>query len=150
VRIASTLLLIACLAGCKSGRQNNDAVRQGVIDYLQKAGMNVAGMDVNIANVKFNGSQADATVNMGVKGSGKALMTMNYHLEEKDNKWVVVGKQDSGQHATMPGAGAAGAAGAAGGAENPHGAGAPGAGGADPHGGKMPAPEDLPPAGKKK
>ena len=120
-------------------------MRQGVIEYLQSVGLNVSGMDVTIANVKYNGSQADATVNMGVKGTGTTAMTMSYHLEQKDNKWVVVGKQDKSQHsATAPGdAGAA----APGGAPNPHAGGAPAA---VPSGGKMPSPDDLPPAGKKK
>ena len=146
VRIASALLLIACLAGCKSGNQNADAVRQGVIEYLQAAGLNVSGMDVTIANVKYNGSQADATVNMGVKGTGTTAMTMSYHLQQKDNKWVVVGKQDNSQHgATAPGAGDGAAPGGA--VPNPHAGGAPTAPGG---GGKMPSPEDLPPAGKKK
>ena len=137
--------MILCLAGCKSGNQSNDAVRQGVVEYLQKAGINVPGMDLTLTNVKFNGDNADVTVNMGVKGSGTTAMTMGYHLELKDNKWVVVGKQDSSQHANMPPPGGAGAAAPSG---NPHGGGAmpapPGGGG------KMPAPEDLPPAGKKK
>jgi hypothetical protein len=140
VRIA-VIFLLACLTGCKSGNQSNDAVRQGVVDYLQRIGINVGGMDLTVSNVKFNGNQADATVNMGVKGSGSTSMTMNYHLELKDNKWVVVGKQDSGQHGgTMTGAGAMPGG-------NPHAGGAmpaPGAAGT-----KMPAPEDLPPAGKK-
>ena len=69
VRIASALLLIACLAGCKSGNQNPDAVRQGVMDYLsQKAAMNVKGMDINMSNLKISGNQADVTVSFGVKG----------------------------------------------------------------------------------
>jgi len=102
-------------------------------------------MDITVSDVKFNGNQADAKVGMGVKGSGTVLMTKSYHLELKDNKWVVVGSQGGDQHgATMPGAGA----GAAAGGENPHaGVAMPAAPAA---GGKMPAPEDLPPAGKKK
>lgn len=136
--------MILCLAGCKSGNQSQDAVRQGVIDYLEKNSINVPGMDINVTNVKFNGNQADATVSMGVKGSGTVLMTKGYHFEFKDNKWVVVGSQGGDQHgAVVPGAGK----GAMPGAANPHGDGAPGAPAA---GGKMPAPEDLPPAGKKK
>jgi hypothetical protein len=139
--MVSALLLLACLTGCKRGNQSNDAVRQGVMEYLQRIGINVGGMDLTVSNVKFNGNQADATVNMGVKGSGTTSMTMNYHLAQKDNKWVVVGKQDSSQHgATMPGAGAMPGG-------NPHAGGAPAAPGAA--GGKMPAPEDLPPAARK-
>jgi hypothetical protein len=140
VRIALATLIF-CLAGCNRGVQNNDAVRQGVLDYLsQKAGMNVAAMDITLTAVKIDGNQADATVSFAAKGSAKAQMTMQYHLEQKDSKWTVVGRQDSGQHGgTQPPAG-----------DSPHGAGAvPGAD--NPHaGGKMPAPEDLPPAGKKK
>ena len=161
VRIAALLLILA-LAGCNRGQQNNDAVRQGVIEYLQKVGMNVNAMDISISGVKYDGNKADASVAMSVKGTPGTQMTMGYHLEQKDNKWVVIGKQDTSQH----GAGAAGgtanphaggaaapggenphAGGAMPGGENPHAGGAPGA---PAGGGKMPSPEDLPPAGKKK
>lgn len=144
MRIVPALFLTLVLAACKGGSQSHDAVRQGVVDYLTKAGINVPAMDITLSSVKFDGNQADATVNMGLKGSGSTAMTMNYHLEQKDNKWVVVGKQDSGQHGAMaPGAGS----GTPAGGENPHAGGAaPAPGG----GGKMPSPEDLPPVGKKK
>jgi len=145
VRIASAILLSICLGACNRGSQSNEALRQGVVDYLsQKAGMNVAAMDINLTSVKINGNQADTTVTFAAKGTKTAQMTMQYHLEQKDNKWTVIGRQDSGQHGSVqapagdsPHSGMGAAAGA--GAENPHGA-----------GGKMPAPEDLPPAGKKK
>lgn len=111
--------------------------------------MNVAAMEINLTSVKVNGNQADATVTFAAKGTTAAQMTMQYHLEQKDNKWTVVGRQDSGQHAaTPPPAGdSPHGAGAMPGADNPH---AGGAMAAPPAGGKMPAPEDLPPAGKKK
>ena len=148
MRIASVAVLIACLAACKAPNQaqNNDAVRQGVLSYLQKGGYNVAGMDVTIADVKYNGNQADAKVNIGVKGTSQTAMSMGYHLEMKDNQWTVVGKQDSSQHGATqppPDAGAA-----PGGMPNPHAGGAPPA--APGGSGKMPSPEDLPPAGTKK
>jgi hypothetical protein len=144
VRIASAAVLIACLAACKSANQtqNTDAVRQGVIDYLaKKAGMNVNGMDITLSNVKFNGNQADVNVSFSVKGTAQVAMTKGYHLELQGNQWVVVGSQGSDEHGKMaPDAGGA--------TPNPH------AGGAMPAapagGGKMPSPEDLPPAGKKK
>ena len=104
-------------------------------------------MDITVTSVKFNGDKADATVSFAVKGTGAAQMTIPYHLELKDNKWMVVGRQDASQHGggQMPPGGAP-PGGAMPGMDNPHGGGmaAPGAGG------KMPAPEDLPPAGKKK
>ena len=145
VRIAAGLLLIFCLAGCHRGVENNDAVRQGVLDYLATKGMTPAAMDINLTSVKFDGDQADATVSFAAKGSGAGQMTIQYHLEMKDNKWVVVGRKDAGQHgaAQVPAGGAP--HGAAPG-DNPHGGAMPAPGA----GGKMPAPEDLPPAGKKK
>jgi len=147
VRIVSTFLLILCLAGCHRGVESNDAVRQGVLDYLATRGLAAAAMDITVTAVKFSGDKADATVSFAPKGTGVGQMTIQYHLELKDNKWTVVGRQDAGQHGggQMP-PGAAPRGGAMPGTDNPHGGGmaAPGAGG------KMPAPEDLPPAGKKK
>jgi hypothetical protein len=138
VRIPAVLLLIVSLAACNSAKKNNDAVRQGVIDYLAQKGLNVQGMDVAITNLELNGSQADATVSMTPKGGTTAQgMSMKYHLEEKGGKWAVVGRQDAGSSphgggAAMPPAGAP--------ADNPHGGAPPAA--------KMPSPEDLPPAKK--
>jgi len=153
VRIVFASLLLFCLAGCNRG-QNNELVRQGVLDHLTQAGLNMAGMDVAITSVQFNGNQADAAVTISAKGTSAAQgMQMKYHLEQKNSKWVVVGRQDSGQH------GAGGLPPAT--AGDPHGSRGMGAmpGGADPHAGgamgapaasgKMPSPEDLPPATKK-
>jgi hypothetical protein len=138
VRIAVTLLLALTLAACNRGSVNNEAIRQGVIDHLNEAGLNVAAMDLTLTSVQVNGSDADATVSMVPKEQPGAGMSMKYHLQHKDNKWVVVGRQDTG--------GAPHGGGMAPAAPNPHGGGAPvpGAGGT-----RMPSPEDLPPAGKK-
>ena len=119
-----------------------------MLDYLATKGMTAAAMDITVASVKFNGDKADATVSFAAKGSGVGQMTIQYHLEQKDNKWTVVGRTDANQHGggqMPPGAAPQGAA--TPGMDNPHGGGAMAAPGA---GGKMPAPEDLPPAGKKK
>jgi hypothetical protein len=98
VRIVSTFLLIFCLAGCHRGVESNEAVRQGVLDYLATKGMTAAAMDINVTAVKFNGDKADATVSFAAKGTGAGQMTIQYHMELKDNKWAVVGRQDAGQH----------------------------------------------------
>ena len=145
--VAVLLLLILSLAGCHRGAENNDAVRQGVLDYLATKGMTAASMDINLVSVKFNGDAADALVSFAAKGTGAGQMQISYHLEQKDGKWKVVGRQDANQHgggAIPPGGAPQGAAPAG---VDPHGGGAVAAPGA---GGKMPAPEDLPPAGKKK
>ena len=93
MRIVSSFLLIFCLAGCHRGVENNDAVRQGVLDYLATKGMTAAAMDINVSAVKFNGDKADATVSFAAKGTGAGQMAIQYHLEQKDNKWVVVGRR---------------------------------------------------------
>jgi hypothetical protein len=140
VRISAVLLLIVSLAACNSAKKNNDAVRQGVIDYLTQKGLNVQGMDVAITNLELKGGQADATVSMTPKGASPAQgMSMKYHLEDKGGKWTVVGRQDTSS--SPHGAGAMPPAATS---ENPHGGGAPGAAPS----GKMPSPEDLPPAKK--
>ena len=139
------MLLLFSLAACNRGLHNNDAVRQGVIDHLSKAGLNVTGMDITLSSVQFNGNQADATVSITPKGGSPAQgMSMNYHLEQQGSKWVVTGRKDAGG--------------------SPHGGGAmPGRHAARSESpcrrrrgafrrsrGQMPSPEDLPPAGKKK
>jgi hypothetical protein len=144
VRIASVLLLILCLAACQHGIQTNEAVRQGVIDHLKKAGMNVGAMDVTVSSVEFNGNKASAVVSMTAKGIGGMPMSFKYQLEQQDKKWVVTGRDTSGGAAhgnqAAPGANAPGGAmpEAMPGAANPHGGGA-----------AMPSPNDLPPVKKK-
>jgi hypothetical protein len=151
------LCLILCLAACQRGGQNNtEAVRQGVLDHLAKStsNINVSAMDVKIAAVQFNGEQADATVDVTAKGqSAVPPMTLKYHLEHQNNKWVVVGRATESGHGGAVDPNAGGGANPHGGAmppampgaDNPHGGAMPPAGGA----GKMPSPQDLPPAKKK-
>ena len=137
---------MVCLAGCNRGVQNKDAVRQGVLDHLAQVQMNVASMNVEVTSVQFNGNQADATVSFYPKGGTAAQgMSMQYQLDLKDGRWVVMGRKDAGSSphgGVMPPA--------APGMENPHGGGAPSAPGTPGSGGNMPSPEDLPPAGQKK
>ena len=150
MRLIFPLLLIACLAGCQhSGANNNEAVRQAVIDHLAKGNYNVSGMDVQVSAVKYNGEEAEATVAITAKGAtGTAPMTLPYRLERHNNKWVVTGlakgshgtAEDPNAAATNPHGGAMPPAAA--GSDNPH-------GGMPPAGGAMPSPQDLPPATKK-
>jgi hypothetical protein len=137
VRISFILVLTAGLLACGRGTHSNEAVKQAVIDHLTKVGINVAGMDVSITSVQFNGKAADADVSMAPKGNAAGGMSMKYHLEDESGKWVVKGRPDSGASPHGGGAMPDGA--------SPHGGGAiPGAGGT----GKMPSPSDLPPTKK--
>jgi hypothetical protein len=146
VRLRLTLLLILSLAACNRGNQDKDAVRQAVVNYLSAKGFSMSSMNVELTAVQFNGQQADATVAFAPKGTSAAQgMSMVYHLEQQGGKWTVLGRKESGA-APHGGAGAmtppAAPASPQGG--NPHGAGAPAPAG------KMPSPEDLPPAAPKK
>lgn len=121
------MTLLLALSACNRGIQNKDAVRQGVLDYLtSRPNLSMGGMTVDVTNVTFKDNQAEAQVSFTPKGGpAGGGMTMRYTLEQKNNKWSVVSKADSGQ--------------------NPHGAGAVPGGGANPHtGGAMPG---MPPAG---
>jgi hypothetical protein len=145
VRIVPALLLALCLIGCNRASQDKDAVRQGVIDYLNGRKVNLEAMDVSVKSVQFNGKTAEAAVSIGLKGgSPEQTMSMTYKLEKQDSKWVVVGRQEAQPHGGMPTGGAM-----------PGGAGDSGQGAMpampNPHGGaQMPAPDSLPPAGTKK
>lgn len=120
------------------------------MDHLAKSSMslNMSSMDINVTDVKYTGNQALATVTFAAKGqnNGAPLMTIGYRMEQQGSKWVVVGVANDSGHAGAadPNAGGANPHGgamppAASGADNPHGGGA----------GKMPSPDDLPPASKK-
>ena len=134
VRHVAVFLLLISLAACGHSVANNDAVRQGIVDYLAGIqGLNVQAMEVKLESVQFNASKADAAVSIFLKGNTDPFMKKTYHLEQKSDKWVVIPSQEATGH---------GMAAPAPGAANPH-------GGAAPSGGKMPSPEDLPPASKK-
>lgn len=124
--VALLALALALLAGCnKKGPQNKEAVRQGVIDYLNsRTNLAMSSMNVDVTAVTFKDKEADATVAFSPKGSGGASqgMTMRYTLEWKNDRWVVKGKADSGHGGAMGGAMGGGMGGAMGGA-NPHGGG---------------------------
>jgi hypothetical protein len=124
--VRSLLPLLVCLAltGCHRNIRNEDAVKQGVMDYLAtRQGLSVASMNVSVASMVFRENEVEATVIFAPKGSKAAQpMTIHYVLEKKGDRWVVKPR--------------------AGGGQNPH-----GGMGASPHGGGMGMPEGGAPAG---
>jgi hypothetical protein len=138
------------LSACHSSTENKDAVQRGIMDRLNAAGLSTQNMDVDINKVEFHGSKADADVEVRPKGATHGQgMQMRYTLENQSGKWVVVGRADTAGHgaAIMPGA------------TNPHGGAMPAGAMPDattpggqmpPDHGRMPSPQDLPPAGKKR
>ena len=148
MRTACALALLLLLAGCsRGGRNDRDAIRQGVIDHLAGTNLNIAAMDVDVTSVKYDGGKADVMVTFRAKGAGAGApgMEMRYQMQQQGDRWAVTGTQDSGHSSQAPP-----------GTANPHGGGAlppghPTSGGAAPppgQGGAMPSPEDLPPVKK--
>jgi hypothetical protein len=95
--VAAALLL----AACSKDIQNSDAVKQGVIDYLQQkkgeTGLDMKLMQVDVASVTFDKNQAHAVVVFRPKNSADAAgMQMAYTLDRKGNQWVVASHNESG------------------------------------------------------
>lgn len=100
--------MLACLAlaGCHHNLQNEDAVKQGVMDYLStRQGLNVSSMNITIASMIFRDNEVDATVTFAPKDSSAAqAMTIRYTLEKKGDRWVVKPRAGGGNpHEGMTG-----------------------------------------------
>jgi hypothetical protein len=103
--LAAALLFVSC---SRNSIDNKEAVRKGVVDYLEKrrsqTGLDMGLMNVDVTNVTFEKNEARATVSFRPKDGKIGGMSMNYVLERKDDKWVVKGRQESGlsPHAGNP------------------------------------------------
>jgi len=119
----AAVLVMGAGAACKRNIDNQEAVRQAVIDYLAKrSNLNVSAMNVDVTSVTFRSNEADAIVSITARGAASSQpMSMRYTLERQGDHWAVKGKADAGG--------------------NPHGAGA-----ANPHGAaEPPVTGELPP-----
>jgi hypothetical protein len=93
--------MFVALAGCHRDIRNEDAVRQGVMDYLStRQGLNVSSMNVSVTSLVFRQDDVDATVVFTPKGStaGTTPMSLHYTLEKKGDRWVVKPHSTSGQN----------------------------------------------------
>ena len=98
VKTLSLLAPVVFLAACSKDIQNTEAVRQGVVDYLQQrtaeTGLDVNSLVVTVSSVSFEQDVARATVAFSPKSApGVTGMSMNYVLDRKGDKWVVKGRQ---------------------------------------------------------
>ncbi len=89
------------LAACSKDIQNSDAVKQGVIDYLQErksqTGLDMNLMQVDVVSVSFEKDQARATMMFRPKtGADAAGMQLAYTLHRKGNAWVVQPNNEAG------------------------------------------------------
>jgi hypothetical protein len=104
VLLAAALLLISC----GKDIQNNEAVRQAVVEDLTRrqaqTGLDMNTMQVDVSSVSFRKNAADAVVSFTPKNAEGGGLRMNYVLERKGDKWVVTGRQASGMssHGNVP------------------------------------------------
>lgn len=135
----SLLAAALLLAGCSKNIQTQEAVRQGVMDYMSerapKIGLDMSNMTVDVPAVTFDHDHARATVSVKPKNVDAPGMELVYNLDRKGDKWVVNG---TAQSVGMPhGQQSSGApAPAEGGTALPPGH--PGVGGAAPGGTQLP------------
>jgi hypothetical protein len=98
--------------GCNRAPENKEAVRQAVTEHLSKnAALDMNQLNVEVADVRFQGNEATASVAIKPKSAPEQGMTMSYTLERRGDKWQVKGR----------GAGHAGGMGAQGAGEMPAG-----------------------------
>lgn len=106
-------LAVACfLVGCSKNIDTTEAVRQGVMDYLNsraaKIGLDMSNMQVDVPAVAFDHDHARATVSFTPKVAGAKGMELIYNLDRKGDKWVANGTAQSagsahGQQEAAPG-----------------------------------------------
>jgi hypothetical protein len=92
-------IVLVCLGlflfGCAKNIETKEAVQEAVMKRLSTvSGLNVAGMDVEVSNLSFQGKQAEADVVFRAKGSAETMLKMKYKLEREGDQWVV--KSSSG------------------------------------------------------
>ncbi len=83
------------LAGCSKNIDTTEAVRAGVMDYMNstapKIGLDLNNMQIEVPAVSFDHDHARATVSFTPKIAGAKGMDMIYNLDRKGDKWVVIG-----------------------------------------------------------
>lgn len=100
VRILSLLLLL--LAACAKAPQNQDAVKQAILDHLGKRNdMLAQSMKIDVVSVSFRDKEADAVVSVTPKEGGAGIQ-MSYSLAMDGGKWTVKPAAANPHGTTMP------------------------------------------------
>jgi hypothetical protein len=91
VRKLGIIAVLALLTACTRDIQNKDAVRSGIVDYLNarpdKMGLTV-NVEISTLTFSSSGNEAHAGV-MFTPKKGEGQMKMSYTLDRSGNKWVV-------------------------------------------------------------
>jgi hypothetical protein len=112
VRKYTIAMVAMLLAACSKDIQNSEAVKQGVIEYLQarksQTGLDMSLMQVDVVSVSFEKDQARATVMFRPKSAADAAgMQLPYTLKRKGNKWEVEPHSEGGANPHAAGDGGA-------------------------------------------
>ena len=95
---------------CKSGNDDKEGIRAGVIKHLSSLNMlNLSNMDINVTQATVNGNQAQAQVEIRSKGGDPNAppMQISYALEKHGEEWVVLKSTGMGGGMQHPGPGEA-------------------------------------------
>jgi hypothetical protein len=100
VRKLALTLATVLLAACSRDIQNTEAVRKGIVEYLNtrsaEMGLDMNLMDLEVTSVSFEQTKARAIVMFRPKGMTRGGMSMSYSLDRQGDKWIVTGRQMTG------------------------------------------------------
>ena len=100
VRIFTLLLVL--LAGCAKAPQNQDAVKQAILEHLGKrSDMLSQSMKIEVVSVSFRDKEADAVVSVAPKEGGAGIQ-MTYSLAMEGGKWTVKPAAKGSPHGNTP------------------------------------------------
>jgi hypothetical protein len=90
-------------AACSRAPKNEEAIRQAVIEHLQKnTGLDMNAMTVEVTKVEYRGNEADATIAFKPKNMPEGGMSMNYSFTSEGGRWQVKKRADSGGMGANP------------------------------------------------
>ncbi len=99
------MISIVIVAGCSgpSKPQSKEAVQKAVEPYhAQRENLMLANMNMEVAEVKFEGDTAEAEVRFRSKQSASLAVTVHYKLKRTAAGWQVESSTSAGGGATSP------------------------------------------------
>src|ERR1700690_550276 len=105
---AATLLgaLLLFTGACKQ-KDSKEEVRAGIVKHIASMnGLNINNMDITVTKATVNGNQAQAEVDIRIKGGDPNMpaMKLAYAMEKRGEEWAVVkGTTAGGMQHPAPG-----------------------------------------------
>jgi hypothetical protein len=99
VLLAAFVGMMLLTIGCKSGTDNNDALRNAVVKHIASMnGLNLNNMTITLTQATVHGDQAEAKVDIRAKDSDPSAPAMQlvYQMQKQGKEWVVVKGQPLG------------------------------------------------------